>query len=159
MEKVLDSLCPYKVYRDECGLFFYNKEDIKYVVSFTDNSRSFFDDTLHSKIFDFGFEPEQKTKFDKRVRDTLITILIDFFSKDEERVITFTTDGSDRKQLARKRLFNFWSQKYGSNFLKYDIELKTEDDNYYSSLILHENNKSKEVYYNSFFNIEKDLSK
>ncbi len=159
MEKVLNSLCPYKVHKDECGLFFYNNEGIKYFVSFTDNSRSFFDKALHSKIFDFGFEPEQKTKFDKRVRDTLITILVDFFSKDKERVITFTTDGSDRKQLARKRLFNFWKQRYGADFFKYDIELKTENDNYYSSLILHKDNKSKEIYHNSFFNIEKELSK
>ena len=168
MIKELNLKCPYKVYEDieNSSYFFYTISKQKYIVYFTDANEYFNDFHLKNNIFSFGFEPQNstvgytKTYSDKNIKLTIFAIIRLFF-KNENHVLTFVADISDLKQHARNRLFNMWKNENDieGNFEKYDVEIETEDEVYYTSMILHSNNIHKTEYKQAFFDTTNELNK
>ena len=69
---------------------------------------------------------------DERVKDSILSILQDFFVN-ESNILGYTCDVSDGRQLARKILFNRWFDKYNDGRLK---KFDFQTDNVYVSLII-----------------------
>lgn len=97
---------------------------------------------------------------DNNIKLTLISIIQRFF-ENKNHVLTFVADISDLKQKARNRLFEIWKNEYDLNeeFEKYDIEIKTDDESYYSSMVIHKDNIHKVEYKKSFLQTTDELSK
>ena len=159
---------PYKVYKDSDKniYFFYTISGTKYIAYFTDANELFESFHLKDNIFQFGFEPVNMDKTphasfgDNNIHLTIIALIKKFFTN-KNNVLTFVADISDLKQKARNRLFQIWKQKYDVNmdFEKYDIEIETEEEIYYSSMIIHKDNIHKNEYRQAFLLTSEELNK
>ncbi len=167
MTKELNLNCPYKVYKNlnNKTYFFDTKSGVRYVAYFTDADEYFDDFHLRNNIFTFGFEPK-KTNLSKSalgdsdIKLTLTAIIKAFFT-DKNNVLTFVADISDLKQKARNRLFEIWKNEYDVNmeYEKYDVEIKTDDETYYSSMLIHKHNTHKLEYKEAFLLSTGELNK
>ena len=167
MIKELNLNSPYKVYKNlSDNIYFFDTESkIRYIAYFTDADEYFNDNYLKNNIFSFGFEPQNqsvtyKNLFDSKIKLTIVAILKNFFLN-QNNVLTFVTDISDLRQKARSRLFEIWKNEFDLNddFDKFDLEIISEDETYYSSMIVHKNNINREKYKESFLKSVNDLSK
>ena len=167
MIEELNLKCPYKVYKDlENNIYFFDtKNGVRYISYFTDADDFFDDFHLRDNIYTFGFERKNNIKYskvlgDKSVRLTLIAILKAFFIN-KNNVLTFVADISDLKQKARNRLFDIWKKEYDAEkeFEKYDVEIETDCEIYYSSMIIHKNNIHKSEYIKAFLLTAENLNK
>lgn len=168
MIKELNLECPYKVFKDtENNVYFFDTDlDIRYIVYFTDANEYFENFHLRNNIYTFGFEPQDKVHSTKRtIRDnkiklTLIAIIKRFFIN-TNNVLTFVADISDLKQKARNRLFDIWKNQHDVNqeFDKYDVEINTGEETYYSSMIIHKDNIHRSEYKKAFLLSTEELNK
>ena len=168
MIKELNLNCPYKVYEDsEKNIYyFYTLTKVRYIAYFTDADEYFPDFYLKNNIYTFGFEPEKnkgksnRILADNNIKLTLISIIQNFF-KNSNNVLTFVADISDLKQKARNRLFEIWKNQYDikEQFEKYDIEIETDDESYYSSMLINRNNMHKSEYKKAFLQTTEELKK
>lgn len=168
MIKELNLNCPYKVYEESNTKTYYfdTNSGIRYVSYFTDANEYFVDFHLRHNIFTFGFEPKKNAnsiikKFeDVNIRLTLIAILEKFF-ENKSNVLTFVSDISDFKQKARNRLFEIWKNEFDTKneFEKYDVEIETSEETYYSSMLIHKDNIHKLEYKSAFLMTTNDYNK
>jgi len=166
MKKVLNLNSPYRVFKDENTLtyFFTTKFNITYRVYFTDANEYFTNFNLTENIFLFGFEYLQNNISNKlediNIRLTLIAIINRFF-ENKSNVLVFVADISDFRHKARNRLFNKWKQEFDVNdFIeKYDIEIETEGETFFSSMLIRKDNIHKDEYKKAFLLIPESLSK
>ena len=166
MNKELNLNSPYKVFFNSDYNYFYfvTQTGIKYITYFTDADEYFKDFNLKDNIYIFGFERQQIDKNgvndDNYIKATLITI-IKWFFKNEQNVLVFVADVSDLKHKARHRLFNSWKKEfdYDSNFEKYDVEILTEGETFYASMLITKNNPYKNIYRKHFFDESVALNK
>jgi len=87
-------------------------------------------------LYSFSFEKEEgNAPYDKRVKDTIVTVLADFFDS-ENYILGYTCDVTDGREMARKRLFDRWFEQANNGSLrKIDFQM----DNIYVSLIVNRN--------------------
>jgi hypothetical protein len=168
MIKELNLDCPYKVFydSDDSIYFFDTNSGVRYIAYFTDADEYFEEFHLRNNIFTFGFEPKKTTGLsnkilgDNDIKLTLITIIKTFFLN-KNNVLTFVADISGFKQKARNRLFELWKYEYDINveFEIYDVEIKTDDETYYSSMLIHKDNVHKSEYKKAFLLTTDGLNK
>ena len=166
MSKELNLNSPYKVFfnSDNNYYYFVTQTGIKYIAYFTDADEYFEDFDLKDYIYIFGFERQKSDNNeiidDKNIKATLIAIIKCFFNN-EQNVLIFVADISDSKHKARHRLFNLWKNEfdYNSNFEKYDVEILTEGETFYASMLISKNNSYKKVYREHFFDESIALNK
>lgn len=112
----------------------------------------------------FGFEPYNnktpKDNKDTKIRRTLIAFLSVFFA-DKNKVLLFSADITDFKQQVRSRLFENWKNKYDKEgkLNKYNVEIASDEEIYFSSLIVHKENVHKKEYKEAFFLSATNLTK
>ena len=84
-------------------------------------------------LYSFSFEREEGVgAYDARVKDTIVTVLHDFFEA-ENYILGYTCDVTDGREMARKRLFDRWFAQENDGSLR-KIDFQT--DNIYVSLIV-----------------------
>ncbi|MCF0057251.1 DUF6169 family protein [Dyadobacter sp. CY356] len=114
----------------------------------------------------FGFslvkESEKKQQNDKRIRDTIITIVGDYLMLHPETALFIVCDTSDNRHVFRNNLFLKWFDQfnpiYNLNFSKYDLRICNEDDDCaYCSLIMNRNCIEYLNIKKAFLNLDNDL--
>ena len=124
----LHSLHPYDFRKaDDATYYFETDNGLRYRAYFISFPATFY--TLYS----FSFEKEEGVGiYDVRVKDTIITVLRDFFDA-ENYILGYTCDVTDGREMARKRLFDRWFEQENDGALR-KIDFQT--DNIYVSLIV-----------------------
>ena len=124
----LHSLRPYDFRKaDDATYYFETDNGLRYRAYFIAFPATFY--TLYS----FSFEKEEGAgAYDPRVKDTIVTVLHDFFDA-ENYVLGYTCDVTDGHERARKRLFDRWFAQENDGSLR-KIDFQT--DNIYVSLIV-----------------------
>ena len=88
--------------------------------------------TTNYKLYSFSFDKEEGFKsFDRRIKDTIISILSNFCNTDNQ-ILAYTCDISDGHELARKRLFDKWFNEENDGSLS---KVDFQSENIYVSLI------------------------
>ena len=127
----LHSLHPYNYYKSDDATYYFETENgLKYKAYFIEFPSAFY------KLYSFSFDREEGiAPYDHRVKDTIVTILADFFDT-ENYILGYTCDVTDGREMARKRLFDNWFKKTNDGSLR-KIDFQT--DNIYVSLIVNRN--------------------
>ncbi|MBQ0073926.1 MAG: hypothetical protein KBT34_07005 [Prevotella sp.] len=107
---------PYKVYATSrtSTLEFFTDYDVHYAIDFIE------DDLIQSaKVYQFGIANVDNVKSprDWKVRDTIISIIENFFLENQ-RALLYICETGDGKQSMRSRLFRSW---YDSSVLRDEI--------------------------------------
>lgn len=156
----INASTPYQVYDTEeaNSLIFFSHSGLKFVVSFIK------DETLEGcdNIFQFLVEAQSpfRSSNDPKVGETVSCIAKAFFYRHPEGILTFVCDISDAKQAARQRLFTRWFQKYNQdNYIKFDWEIRADENTFYASLIGHKDNPFVEDYKEAYSDFVASLQK
>ena len=112
---------------------------------FTDG-RSYFEQytTFAEDVLMFGFDTvSAEVPVDSRVRDTIVTLLAQYFTAHENSVLLFVCDSSDNRQMNRRRKFNAWHKSANElPVAKVDVSIFGEDSKpVYLSVLYHSENK------------------
>jgi uncharacterized protein YlaI len=140
MMSSIENLNPYEYKRvNDKDYRFLNADGIEYQVYFSDGSGYFEHHPFANFVEIFGFRPlsDSYSIYDKRVAETVVCILIEFFIKNEP-IITFVCDEKDRRQADRSRLFNLWFNKYNDDSFE-KIDLVFEEHTFVSAIIAKNN--------------------
>lgn len=135
----------YKILETPEGFVFITNQGIEYIVYFIYGEDYLPNQSYSKDIYVFGFQSNVKSKgiFDKRVAETIIQILDQFF-KDKKNLIVYSCDQSDNKETARKKLFDGWFNAYGLiDYIKVDFQF--EDSLYVSVIYRKDNPNIKEI--------------
>jgi Family of unknown function (DUF6169) len=149
---VSNSLNPYSLTLTSAnGAYSFQTDNgILYTVDFED--ASYYIEGL-SPLYQFSFYPKDfvgskhKGKMDVRVRDTILTLLNQFFI-DSSRSLIFICESLDSREKARFKLFDNWFKQFADGSLeKYDKEIEVEVTSItvYGSLIIHKDNTDKDL--------------
>lgn len=157
--EVINRESPYKVTyynkREEI-LYFSTSKGLEYVITFV------LDKTLNiPNMYQLVVEEIYQThaSYDPFIEKTIITI-IESFLDEENNILAFVCDSSDRHETARNYLFNKWFLKYNDNrFYKWDGIVKAEENVYYSSLICNKKHADVLSVKSTFYKFVSDLQK
>lgn len=136
----IENLNPYDYKQvDNKDYRFLNADGIEYQVYFSEGSGHFEHHPFANYVEIFGFRPlsDNYSVYDKRVAETVVSILIKYIIKNDF-IIIFVCDEKDKRQANRSRLFDLWFNKYNDdNFEK--IDLVFEEHTYVSAIIAKNN--------------------
>jgi Family of unknown function (DUF6169) len=130
---------------------FMTDSGISYDVAFVKAETYFQSSELFvNRTFELIIQPNKeqiniKPLKDSKLPPTIVAIFLHFF-KNYERIVVFSCDTTDRKQAARHRKFSDWFLRFNDDtFLKFDgiIDDKSNDNQYYMSMILRNDNPDK----------------
>jgi hypothetical protein len=116
-------LTPYNYHRAADGAQVFTTEfGLTYRVFFLE-AAGFFRNTpeIAPLVQTFGFEilenPRSEIPHDARVGSTIVSITIQYYEQNPNGVLFFIHDGSDGKQLGRKKKFDVWYRQAGEQFV------------------------------------------
>ncbi len=130
---------------DELSYEFTTEQGIKYKIYFIDYSQLFAEySDIKALTYTFNIDAIEgnpdTVKRDYRIAITVNEILKLFFQK-VENVIVYTCDSLDRRQIARKRLFDVWYWKFNDGaIIKEDCFTIIEETEIYTSILISKNN-------------------
>ena len=146
-------LSPYKVIKTEdFDYTFVTKDDVVYRAYFLDVSY------LHpqfSDAYSFNIEPVGDTDstrhpMDRRIGVTIVSILKEFFMKNENSML-MACDNMDGKEDKRRKLFDRWYDNYNDNSLiKLDAALENEIYKLHVSMYIGKLNPRREQLVSAF---------
>ena len=118
---------PYIVVKEDKGYVFVTDLNIKYEAYFIKIPND-----SHLPIYSFSFEKvaDSHAHYDKRVKETIIQILEDFFNENDNAML-FVCDQTDGRQQSRNILFDRWYNEYRETFIKMEYNIR----DIYSSVI------------------------
>lgn len=124
---------------------------------YTDYSVAAFEFVIKVAINTTGKSPA----LDSKIPFTIASIFRDFFSKNNEQVVIYICDSSDRKQAARRRKFNQWVDVFkGDEFVKIDTEIiEPSGVVYYNSIIIRADNPLRTEITQAFIHLSDDQVK
>jgi hypothetical protein len=130
---------------DEYSFEFITDQGIRYVVYFLDYSVMFASyPAIARQVFMFNIDviegnPDE-TLQDDRIGATVLRVFNLFFQK-SQNVAVYVCDGTDSRQLSRKRKFDIWFWRYNDGSLIKEDEIAViEGTEVYNSMILHKQN-------------------
>lgn len=133
-------LSPYSIVPDQTlnAYMFFTKQGVEYRVAFHKTQGSYLANcpVISKLVNEVSFEPiPSATHFshDNRVSITIVAIIKTALQSG--KIILFVCDSTDNKETQRRRLFHNWLKKYGNGFEKDDHEIRTDECNYYCSLL------------------------
>ena len=91
--------------------------------------------------FFINTEDEFKTAPDKRVRQTVMVVLEEFF-RQKEVVLDYICDTGDNRQAARSRIFNSWFRLFANQnlFTLRPMSVKAEGIEFFAAVVLRNDN-------------------
>jgi len=155
-------LNPYNTRRQGNILFFSTDSGAEYQLYFSDGDGYFpnYPD-IAANFFVFGFASigSVKTKQDPRIRDTVLTAIIDYLSTNKNNGLVYVCDNHGRTDISRNRLFGRWGKNVEVNISKYDTIINDGDDNpaAYLSLLIHDGCAHYQEMVDAFMAMNDDL--
>ena len=127
-------LRPYKIQKaDDATYYFETSYGLKYKAYFIEYPADTYE------LYSFSFEKEESRAFyDPRIKDTIITVLENFFES-KNSILGYTCDVTDGREMARKRLFDLWFKQVQNKCLR---KIDFQADNIYVSLIVKNNDST-----------------
>ncbi|SDE90299.1 hypothetical protein SAMN05216464_110247 [Mucilaginibacter pineti] len=108
-------------------------------------------------IYNLGFSRDGghscipfSSKYDEGVRDTIMSVINDFFEKNDHKAIIYFCFGDDGYSRHRKIVFNQWSKDLNNDIEKHDKIIPYEGTPLFSSLMIVSSNPLKNLILNSF---------
>ena len=151
-----DSLLPYEITEEaDLTYSFMTRHGIVYHAYFLDYSGYH---PAFTNVYTFNIEPEKDTPhpIDKRIALTIIHLLRQFFSRNENAMIMIC-DTLDGKELKRKMLFSRWFMQYNDgNIQKYDASSASDGYILYVSLYIHRDNPHSRQLISAFYDLVKN---
>jgi len=113
----LSSPSSYPLSETENGYVFITDLGLPYAITFLDCSSYLQESDLYGTVslYEFAFSIEQgynRSNYDPRIEPTIANTIEQFFILNSQDAVVVTYDSSDRKQDARKRLFDRWYNQY-----------------------------------------------
>lgn len=147
----LDSLprYEYEINEEKMAYIFTTQQGFEYIVTFRTLKDALQDyPEIADIIFELGFERKnhknQRNSYDEKVRNTILHIIISFYTSIPHAAIFYICDNLDNSHKGRSKLFDKWFDEYeklgNSPFIKTDYELEVEDMDLLLSLIRRKNN-------------------
>lgn len=147
---------PYKIIVvKNCYFEFTTANGTVYLCYFISYSEYFKDyKEIAGNIFSFNVEIIHGRKSgissDERVGRTIIEIVKDFLSGLENAVV-YVCDASDGRELLHKRKFDQWFRKYDDGtIIKINGHIAVPDFNIYNAILIHKENKRKNLFIEAF---------
>lgn len=145
------SLQPYKftIYGNDYYSFV-TAENVEYICYFTPYSEYFknYPSSISSKFYSFNLELANKKYkpkgIDKRIADTVITIVGNYLSTKTNAVV-YVCDNSDGKEKARSRKFLSWFEYYdhpSNKIVQVNSNISIGGLSIHTSLLIHKMNKN-----------------
>ncbi len=126
---------PYLVERVDDNIFLFTTDKgIIYTVGFVPDV-SFMEKGLYQFFITRG--TNKSSRADKKVFETVRVIIEEFFSQ-EEPVMLYICDTTDKRQASRDRLFRIWFHTYllNASYTMYNEQMTLDNVLYFSSIIL-----------------------
>lgn len=148
---------PYKVFLDlDSNTYYFQTETgAHYEILFTDAKGIFSSTALEESEVSNIVINKVKSGTGKRDCNIALTIeaILDYFFKDNERILIYQCNNMDGKHILRNRLFNTWFQKsyIKGTISKLDYVFEGQDPVYYTSLMYHNQNSIGEATITSTF--------
>ena len=126
---------------------FETKNNVEYDVRFNPNSNylpleELWRDEFYEIVIDVASAPDPaRSPADQVIFPTIVAIIADFFAV-HERVILYICDDSDSRELARKRKFDGWYDRFGNAaFEKHDLPtVAVGPERYFASVFFRRDN-------------------
>ncbi|MBQ7438728.1 MAG: hypothetical protein IJV28_02055 [Paludibacteraceae bacterium] len=147
---------PYKVEQAEENIFlFTTKHGIMYSVGFA-RDYTFMEEGLYQ--FFITNISGRTLRVDKDVYETVRVIVEEFFSQDQP-VMLYICDTTDKRQASRDRLFRIWFHTYMLNtaYTMYNEQVTLDNVNYFASIILRKDHPMHNQVISSFHDFILDL--
>lgn len=119
---------PYKVTKiaDDKHVAFFTDYGVQYIAGFDkDDTTMPVTETYQFSIINFN---NKKSPRDPKVRETIISIIEDFFVENQE-VMLYVCETGDGKQSMRNRLFEYWFNHYRKNWNIMFLSSSVTDEN------------------------------
>ncbi|HET7119078.1 MAG TPA: DUF6169 family protein [Hanamia sp.] len=94
---------------------------------------------------------ESSLRFDTRIKATIQNIIIEFFRKHPNDAILYICSSTDGKARNRHITFSSWFNDFSNDFTKCDSQLKYKENEFYSSIIILNDNPQKHTLINAFY--------
>ena len=134
---------------------------IDYEVEFVKNSLDFDESLLVFEVTIATIESQNKIlpPLDLRVELTIVEIIREFFS-DNNKSVVFACDNRDNRHHSRKRKFDALYNKFKTKDIeKYDSEIKLDNSELLTTLLIHQNNPFKKIIIDLFLSQKDELDK
>ncbi len=107
------------------------------------------------EVSSFGFErlrgePDKGSKYDPRVKATILHILLEFFKTHSEDAVLYICFPGDGKARNRRITFSRWFNELAGDFIKHDSRARYGQLDFYSSIIVAKNNPGKDEIIKAF---------
>lgn len=100
-----------------------------------------------------------KNEKDERIAITIVSILQRFLQGMQNAVI-YICDSSDERHLLRKRKFNAWFHQYDDGtIIKVDATAIIENMTLYNAILIHKDNKKKNLFIEAFLDFNEKANK
>ncbi len=139
----INSKSPYKVKlsKNECFYIFTTDQNIIYSISFSEEY-----EIGGCMSYQFSIDNLEKShgSYDKKIKDTIIAIIEDFFIANQD-VLLYICDTSDNREAARNRPFLRWFEQHSfGRFTICTADSQVEDTNFYMAIIVANDNPQKD---------------
>ena len=154
---IINELSPYEVISSGGGLWFVTENGIQYSVHFTEE---FSLGGCETYQFMFSKLTTQHTAFDKKIRQTLIVIIEEFF-RANHNVLLYICDTSDNREAFRNRLFANWFKKFAESgaYEFRSANTLVEGEGFYAAIIVERKNPKLQDVLDDFDRTAKELAK
>lgn len=125
-EKAINHVAPYQVnVIEKSRVVFRTDYDVLYIISFDKDDTSMSRTTYQFVILNANNKHSPR---DKKLRDTIIAIVSEFFNSNNE-VVLYICDTGDGKQAMRSRLFSYWFSTFINKGEYTMLQSSVKDDN------------------------------
>lgn len=143
---------PYPIIEQPDGTFSFTSDyAVNYNIALFDASFHFNHlEIPNGAIVEFSFGADKELPVDARVPSTILYFLSNFFIN-QQNVLIYVCESIDKKQFARKRVFDKWFIKFRTTDLeKYDFSFSLDDVVILGAVLIHRNNTERENLLNAF---------
>lgn len=153
----INSQSPYKVETLGSGYVFTTNSNVQYSVHFTEE---FSMGDCETYQFMFSKLTKEHTSFDNNIRNTLITIINEFF-RVNQNVLLYICDTSDNREASRSRLFIHWFKQFAKEgaFEFRSANTTIEGEGFYAAIIVKNDNPKLDAILKDFEKSAAELTK
>lgn len=154
----INAHAPYSVTLTSKGYFLFNTDqDVTYAISFTEE---FEIGGCMGYQFSIRNANNHHGSFDKKIRETIVGILEEFF-RTNINVLLYICDTSDQREAARNRLFIHWFKQFAdpSTYTFCSSEAIVEGEGFYTAMIVENRNPSLQAIKEEYELMVREMSK
>ncbi len=135
---------------------FISEQGYKYLIYFFEYILTDADNNMHT-VYNFGFSRNGKYssdafiyKYDNKIRDTIISVINDFFLKGDHRTLVYFCYGEDGFSRHRSIVFKKWYNGLDPSIENHSKIVSYLNSNIYGSLIIKKENPLKKLIIDAF---------